>query len=206
MFSKFLNLEAKRRDAIINAALKEFSSKGFDAASTNIIAKEAGISKGLMFHYINSKEEFYLFLYDYCTEIVNKEYFDLINFHEKDIFQRLRQIYLLQIELLHKYPWILQFTKIAPTKSDDIKVEPEEMINGIQSSCYKTMFSEIDEAKFREGLDIEKCKQLIFWANLGFTNKILDDIRVSEISKLDYGKIITELDSYLNELEKCFYK
>lgn len=207
MFSKFLNMEPKRRDAILNAALKEFGKRGFDDASTNVIAKESGISKGLMFHYVNSKKDFFLFLYDYCTEIVKKEYFDLINFNEKDILERLRQTYLLQIELLHKYPWILEFTKIAAiTKSDEIKKELEERPKEIQPACFETMFAIVDESKFREGLDIEKCKQLILWANIGFTNKILEDIRSSEINSLDYDKILAELDGYLNELRKSFYK
>ena len=63
MFSKFLSLEPERRNAILNAALKEFAGKGFDDASTNVIAKEASISKPLMFHYVNNKKDFFLFLY-----------------------------------------------------------------------------------------------------------------------------------------------
>jgi TetR/AcrR family transcriptional regulator len=66
MFSKFLSLDRDRKNAILNAALREFASKGFDETSTNVIAKESGISKPLMFHYINNKKDFFLFLYDYC--------------------------------------------------------------------------------------------------------------------------------------------
>lgn len=31
------------------------------------------------------------------------------------------------------------------------------------------MFDNIDESKFREGLDVEKCKKLIYWCILGYT-------------------------------------
>lgn len=207
MHLKIVNLEDKRRDAILNAALKEFATKGFDEASTNAIAKESGISKGLMFHYVNSKKDLFLFLYDYCTEMVDKEYFKLMNFNERDIFERLRQSYLLQLELLQKHPWIFEFNKIsADTKSDEINKEMEERKKGKQSLCYETMFDSIDESKFREGLDVERCKQLIFWANIGFTNQLLEDIRSSEKNELDYDKIIAQLDGYLNELRKIFYK
>ncbi|MFX4261332.1 TetR/AcrR family transcriptional regulator [Pelotomaculum propionicicum] len=206
MLPKIVNLEDKRRDAILNAALKEFATKGFDEASTNAIAKGSGLSKGLMFHYVNSKKDLFLFLYDYCTEMVDKEYFKLMNFNERDIFERLRQSYLLQLELLQKYPWIFEFNKIsADTKSDEINKEMEERKKGKQSLCYETMFDSIDESKFREGLDVERCKQLIFWANIGFTNQILEDIRNSEKNELDYDKIIAQLDGYLNELRKIFY-
>lgn len=207
MLSKIKNLESKRRDAILNAAFKEFATRGFDAASTNVIAKESGISKGLMFHYVNSKKDLFLFLYDYCTDMINKEYFDLMNFNEKDILERLRQSYLIQLELLQKHPWIFEFNKITDiTKSDEINKELEERLKGKQSLCYETMFDLIDESKFREGLDVERCKQLIFWANIGFTNQMLEDIRNSEINELDYDKIIAKLDDYLNELRKIFYK
>ena len=206
MFS-IMNLESKRRDAIVNAALKEFATKGYDDASTNVIAKESGMSKGLMFHYVNNKKDLFLFLYDYCTDMINKEYLDLMHFNEKDIFERLRQSYLLQIELLQKHPWIFEFNKTtAITKSDEINKELEERLKGKQSLCYETMFGFIDESKFREGLDIQKCKQLIFWMNTGFTNQILENIRNSEIAELDYDKIVAQLDGFFNELRKLFYK
>ncbi|MGP4081523.1 TetR/AcrR family transcriptional regulator [Pseudalkalibacillus sp. R45] len=207
MLSKFLNLDPKRRDVILNAALKEFATKGFDDASTNVIAKASGISKGLMFHYVNSKKDLFLFLYDYCHDMVNKEYLELMNFNETDLFERLRQSYLLQIELLQKYPWIFEFIKITGiTKSDEINKKLEERTNNKQSLCQMTMFDIVDESKFREGLDIEKSKQIIYWSNIGFTNQILEEIRNSESDELEYDKIIAELDDFLNELRKTFYK
>lgn len=207
MLLKIVDLEEKRRDAILNAALKEFATKGFDEASTNVIAKESGISKGLMFHYVNSKKDLFLFLFDYCTNMIDKEYFKLMNFNERDIFERLRQSYLLQLELLQKHPWIFEFNKISTiTKSEEINKELEERTKGKQSLCYEIMFDLIDESKFREGLDVERCKQLIFWTNIGFANQILEDIRNSEKNELDYDMIIAQLDGFFNELKKIFYK
>lgn len=45
MDSKLMSLEPVKRNAILNAALMEFAAKGLDKASTNIIAKDAEISK-----------------------------------------------------------------------------------------------------------------------------------------------------------------
>jgi AcrR family transcriptional regulator len=204
---KLENLDKNRKDAIINAALMEFATKGYDEASTIVIARNAGISKGLMFYYVNSKKDFFLFLCDYCSKIVKTEYFDLINFNEKNLLERLRQSYILQLELLHRYPWILEFTRItADEKSDEIRKELDEILKGTEPICYETMFGGIDASRFREGMDIERCKRLIFWANVGFANQILKDIRNSELNELDYERIIEELDGYLNELRKSFYK
>jgi AcrR family transcriptional regulator len=207
MLSKLESLEDNRRDAILNAALKEFATKGFDEASTNVIAKEAGISKGLMFHYVNSKKDLFLFLFNYCKDMIDKGYFELMNFNERDILERLRRSYLLQLELLQKHPWIFEFNKVCTiTKSEEVNKELEERTKGKQSLCYETMFDLIDESIFRDGLDIERCKQLIFWTNIGFTNQILEDIRNSENKKLDYDMIIAKSDDFFNELRKIFYK
>lgn len=206
MITKLLDLEPQRRDAILNAALKEFVLRGFDNASTNVIAKEAGISKALMFHYVTNKQELFLSTYDYFTELLEKEYFMKMNFMEKDIFTRLRQSYLLQIDLIKQYPWIFNFDKLSVvTNSDEVNNALKNRAKKKQSSCHYQIFDIIDDSKFRAGLDIEKCKQFILWSNIGFTNQILNDIRNSQISSLDYPYIITTLDEYIDELRKIFY-
>lgn len=204
--TKLLTLDPQRRDAILNAALKEFLSQGYDNASTNVIAKEAGISKALMFHYINSKQELFLFVYDYFTEILETEYFGKMDLSQKDIFTRLRQSYLLQIDLMKQYPWLFEFNKLSiVTNSDEVNNELEERANKKQSSCGNKLFDTIDVSNFRAGLDIEKCKQFILWSNIGFTSQILDDIKNSESSNLNYEQIVSTLDEYFAELRKIFY-
>ncbi|MDG5785967.1 TetR/AcrR family transcriptional regulator [Evansella sp. AB-P1] len=206
MPKKLLDLDPLRRNAILNAALKEFALKGFDKASTNIIAKEAGISKALMFHYVSNKQELFLLVYDYFTELLNKEYFMKMDFTEKDIFDRLRQSYLLQIELLKQYPWIFEFNKLSiVTNSYEVNKALEKRVNKKQLSCDEQIFDMIDVSKFRAGLNIDKCKQIILWSNIGFTNQILDEIRNSKTSNLDYKQIISSLDEYFDELRKIFY-
>ncbi len=207
MFEKLLNLESKRREEIINAALKEFAAKGFDDASTNVIAKEAGISKSLMFHYVNNKKDFFLFLYDYCLEIIKKEYFNLIDLDEKDIFERLSNTYRLKVKVLKKYPWIFDFTKVVVfTDSEDVKKELDERRKNLDEYSLMNFYGDIDISKFRDNLDVEKSKQLIYWAIGGYANKILEEIRSDENYVADYEKIGVEFNGYLDELRKSFYK
>lgn len=49
----------QRRIQLLQIALEEFIVKGFYGTSTREIAKIAGISSGLMFHYFESKEHLY---------------------------------------------------------------------------------------------------------------------------------------------------
>lgn len=206
MSTKLLDLNAERRDAILNSALKEFTSRGFDDASTNVIAKEAGISKALMFHYVSNKQELFLVVYDFFSNLIKKDYFELMNYDEKDIFNRLRQSYILQIKLMEKYPWILEYSKLSSvTHSSEINREIEKRQQEEYANCYPKLFDDIDTSQFRKELDIEKCKQIIFWSNIGFTNQLLDEIRNTQNSSLNSKLIINKLDNYFDEFKKIFY-
>lgn len=202
--ASILELDSQRRDAILNAALKEFSLQGYDNASTNVIAKEAGISKALMFHYVGSKQELFLVVYDFFSDLMKKEYFDLMNYDEKDIFDRLRHSYALQIVLLEKYPWITEIGNLSRiTNSEEINRELKKRVE--HTCCYPKLFDGVDTTKFRKGLDIEICKQLILWVNIGFTNQLLDEIRTDETKTIDADILLQKLDGYLDELKKVFY-
>lgn len=54
--SKGRPAKSGRSDDILNAALAEFSDKGFDATRLDDVARNAGISKGTIYLYFDSKE------------------------------------------------------------------------------------------------------------------------------------------------------
>ena len=56
----FEKLPLEKRNSILQAGISEFSRKSFPDASTDEITRQAGISKGLLFHYFGSKKVFYL--------------------------------------------------------------------------------------------------------------------------------------------------
>ncbi len=49
-----------RRDQILEAALEVFADKGFDRATNKDIARAAGITPGLIYHYFKSKQDLLL--------------------------------------------------------------------------------------------------------------------------------------------------
>ena len=65
---RFFDLKKEKQDRMINASLKVFSSAGYTHASTDEIVREAGVSKGLLFHYFTSKLGLFTFLYDYAVK------------------------------------------------------------------------------------------------------------------------------------------
>ena len=62
-----------KRNAIIETALKLFTERGFHGTPTSLIAKQAGVATGTLFHYFNTKEELINAIYLTCKENLVKE-------------------------------------------------------------------------------------------------------------------------------------
>lgn len=52
--------KSDKKDIILDTAVKIFSQKGFDAATTSEIAREAGVAEGTIFRYFKTKKELLL--------------------------------------------------------------------------------------------------------------------------------------------------
>lgn len=78
MYENFEKISEEKKNRIIKSALKEFAVKGYEEASTNNIVKEAGISKGMIFHYFENKKNLYLYILDYCAELYFQKHFCVI--------------------------------------------------------------------------------------------------------------------------------
>lgn len=205
----FLKLESEKQERIINAAMKEFARKGFDDASTNEIIKEANIGKGRLFHYFNTKKELFLFLCDYSVEIIEEEYYALIDTSERDIFARLRQTYFLKLNVYRKHPWLFDFVKIVVyTDSEQVNEELENRKKSLLASGYDKLFENNDESRFKKGIDTNRAKNLIFWAIGGFANQVIEEAKATgiELNQIDQGNVLMEFDAYLDVLKQCFYE
>ncbi len=70
MKDTFDHLPQEKRERVIGAAVHEFGRYGFEKGSTDRIIKIAGISKGGLYEYIESKEDLYLYTLDHIyTEL-----------------------------------------------------------------------------------------------------------------------------------------
>lgn len=99
---QFETLRKDRRQAILDAALTVFANSGYHSASVSMIAKEAGVSKGLMYNYFESKEAVLLTLVNDLFDTV----VDLLRITPGEVLTRERFIELidLQIDIAVKEP------------------------------------------------------------------------------------------------------
>lgn len=63
---------ALSRQRIIEAAMQEFSERGYGGASLNTVCAEHDISKGIIYHYFKDKDELYLICVQNCFEALTK--------------------------------------------------------------------------------------------------------------------------------------
>ena len=211
-YSKFHALEDEKRERIINAAMKEFTN-GFKAASTDTMVKEAGISKGLLFHYFGTKEGLYEYLVNYATDAITKEYFGLINTDETDILESIWQSALLKQDMARRFPAIFDFmtsvyldTKHRPSASQAAHMArfsevQKRVTDGIMTRC--------DRGLFREDVDAQTIIEIIGYAMHGYAEskaKGNTAATAGENAREWYDKYLVEFRAYLNVFRKCFYK
>jgi TetR/AcrR family transcriptional regulator len=207
MTSKFLSLNNEKQERILNAALKEFAQKGYENASTNEIVKLAGISKGLLFHYFNNKRELYLFLYNHFVEVLSEEFFNELDFSERDIFDRLINLMILKSRMMLKYPEVFDFMISASMETaEEVKNELASTNTEQMHSSYARLFDHIDLGKFRDGTDIPRTINIIMWTLEGFSNQELEKAKQLNKGIHDFDEAFKEAEVYIEMLKKSFYK
>ena len=202
-----LNIDPEKENRIINAATKVFARNGYQKASTNEIVKEAKISKGLLFHYFNSKKDLYLALYQYLSDMFSEKIYEQVDWKERDIFVTIRQVSLIKFELFKRYPDLINFLNSAfHEESPEVKDGITKIKDALIGSSYNKLFSDIDVTKFKDDIDPAKAIQVIYWTFEGFANRQQMNAKKLSVDQIDKDEILGEIDSYIEFLKKSFYK
>jgi len=74
---QFEDIREEKKNLIMNVALEHFAKEGYHNTTISHIAKHAGISKGLMYNYFESKE-------DLLSEIINRSMDEISQYFDPD--------------------------------------------------------------------------------------------------------------------------
>ena len=208
-YEKFLSLEKDKRERILNAAMTEFLN-GFKKASTDIIVREAGISKGLLFHYFGTKENLYNFLVDNAISIVQAEFLDLINTHQPDILDSIWQLSLLKQDLCIQFPTIFEFLTCVYLDDKDCPAKEHlARFLAMRAKVMQDIYSQCDRGLFKDDVNPDKAIEIIQWAMTGFSESKASQFGPGALGKAvveNYDSFLEEFKEYLEILRKCFYK
>lgn len=169
MNDKFFDLKREKQDRMINAGLKVFARSGYRHATTDEIVKEAGISKGLLFHYFTNKVGVYVFLMDYSVRFLLLELSRYVKKDTKDFFDLCTQIENGKLQVLKNYPYMQAFLDKA---FEEICLEAleecEEQKLAYQSKI-EEYFAQADGHEFKNNVTAEQMQTLFRYIIKGIT-------------------------------------
>lgn len=200
MNEKFFDLKKEKQDRMINAALKVFSMGGYKHASTDDIVREAGISKGLLFHYFGSKLGLYSFLFDYSVRFMKLELTGGVPSTERDYFEIRRQMEYAKMQVLKNYPYMQQFLDRCRFEDVSEALLATERQKNVLSDIQAVLKNQSDRSRFRDEVDYEKLDQM-----LTYTLDGLMDARFQDAS-FHPDMLYEETCAYIDMLKKISYR
>ncbi len=199
-----IDIENEKVYKIVNSAFKVFSNNDLEKASTNMVVAQAGISRGLLYHYFKDKQELFDFLVYFSVKIVVVDLKEKIDWNDSDFINRLRQALIIKVEQILRFPYMLEFfTKYADKLSkSSINTQTEEFFPGIRDKFYNY---NLDFSQVKEGVDVEKMVNVIKYSLKGIIQKHLDTSRISS-KNFEKEPLINEIDEYISFFREQFYK
>ena len=169
MNEKFFDLKKEKQDRMINAALKAFAINGYKRASTDDIVKEAGISKGLLFHYFTNKVGVYVFLMDYSVRFLLLELSRTVKTDTKNYFELLKQMESGKLAVLKNYPYMQAFLDKAFEEVCLEALEECEEQKEVYRSKIEEYYKQVAEQKFKHHVTFDKMQTLFGYIIKGIT-------------------------------------
>jgi hypothetical protein len=191
----------EKKSTIINAALTVFGTNGYKKASVSDIATAAGISKAMIFHYFGTKKELYLYLIQYCSDLIIKEVNENFDNTVTDIFDRIMKASEIKLAVMKQHPATISFLNSVFFEQDEEVKDDIAVVLG-QSGDFqnKIAFDGMDTSKFKDEIDPKLVLKILVWMAEGFVNN----------SKGLTGSNIDELTNQyfecMNLLKSNFYK
>lgn len=199
MNEKFFDLKQEKQDRMINAALKVFAKNGYRHASTDEIVAEAGISKGLLFHYFGSKLGLYDFLYDYCVRFLMLETKSLVPETETDYFRILKYLEQAKMQVGKNFPYLKMFLETAVGEEEEEAVSVIEEKRLELQTMYEKYLEKIDQDKFRSDIDIRKLHNMMTYTLRGIMEEHL------ESKSFNNERLYDESCSYIEMVKSMAY-
>lgn len=192
--------DTEKHTLILNTAASLFARYGYKKTTVDEIVAEAGISKGLFYHYYQNKKQLYLYIYDTYTTALSRAVEMEVDTSNTDFFDRLKQISHLRISFINQYPDLWSFLYMAYYEQHpDVAVEIKDKNEQLIQKSYTGAASNIDWSKLKNGISPDTAIAVITWIAEGFVQEI-------NRQKLVFDeKLYLEFDKYIDLLKTGLY-
>ena len=205
MNPKFFQLPEERQDLIRNSAIVEFGEGTFKKTSADAIAKRAGVSKALLFHYFKDKREMYLYLFQYaidqCMEIFNRHMLKASYFGETDFFLTLEKGHQVKMDMVRRHPGLFRFVMRAYYERDGV-LSPRlrKKLDDVLEQATGSFLERMDLYKFKDGVDPKAVVRLLMLASEGMLAE------TGAYTAEEIGRLFAEYKKYADMLRQFLYK
>lgn len=168
--------DSEKEQAMIEASLKLFGNKGFAATKMEEIAKEAQVSKGLLFHYFGSKTSLYLATYEYARQFFYQLIKPEVWASAKDFSEMVEQAMRYKLGLQIQYPLEFHFLFYCMGEiqqlPDVIKAELAEKMQEEYQVTLQLISPVLDRMKIKELYTREDVLRVLYFVVQGETEAI----------------------------------
>ncbi|MDZ7647776.1 MAG: TetR family transcriptional regulator [Cytophagales bacterium] len=142
--------EASTEDRILEAAMKVFTRKGFAAARTEEIAKEAGINRALLHYYYRDKQTIFNLIFETRFKEFFKGLFVIFESDNITLFEKIERMVNHEITTLIKHPHLARFVITEIAQQPELLLEHGAKL-GINPRLLISEFEKQVNAEIKQG-------------------------------------------------------
>lgn len=201
-----MNREEKNalsRQRILDAALTEFSRKGYGAASLSSVCAEKGISKGIIYHHFRDKDALYLLCVEDCFTRVGAYLQEAAGQLSGTAQEKLAAYFDARLRFFALHPVYLGiFTEAAFNPPEALAEEIARRRQAFDRLNIKVLTGVLEKAALRSGLSaeavVEDFQMYMDYFNLRFRSAFRGNCSVDEILTEHEEKCRRQLDILLH--------
>lgn len=188
----FFNLPAQKQQRIIDTATREFANRGFQKCSVQEIASKAGIAKGSIYQYFDSKKELFFYILDIAG---SKKVKLLAKYVEGNsnlpFFELIEAMFVAAIKFSTEHPELFKIYKDIQHKApDEIREEFNNKVNSMGRQHYNILLQEaVQKGEIRSDISTDLAAFVLYILLRNFSDFLFDQDEMPDWDKSkDYVK------------------
>ena len=201
---KFEKLSDAKRERLMNSAIEVFGRYDYKRASTELIARKAGISKSLLFFYFGNKRSLYMYAMQYLADTIVDGVVDEKLGTIDDFFEVISYAARRKVAVIAKIPSLMDFAMKAfypQADGNEVKGELDQYMESSISSLSQMYFTHVNWGKFRDDVDPKKLLSMLVWMTDGYIHE-----RQRMGRQVDIDDIMAEFGNWCDMFRRTTYK
>lgn len=193
----FLRLPDFKKNAILNASIKEFSERSVKDAKISNIIKTSNISRGSFYQYFSDIEDLYFYIVAYIRSIKTDYFQDFFLKEDNTFIERIRNLFIKSVEFSTKNKLFINIGR-RHLDSEYLKGDEgyEQTVNDMETSLIKWIQLDIDKGILRKDVN----QRVLANISIIFLNQFLTEHIYYEILTLE--ELNEKIESVIQILEK----